>query len=121
MLKLNLALIPFLESSCNLFNKYSKNGKVNLISLHDSYLPFVCDYENINKYPQLGVQFVHRKNEERQKAQFNKLKPKYIYVDNVLHGNSKNIGLSLDYYSKISENFYYKVMYIYNLKNLQAK
>ena len=111
----------FIENSCNLFNKYSMDGKVNLISLHDSYLPFVCDYENTNKYPQLGVQFVHRKNEIRQKEQFDQLKPKYIYVDNILYGNSENIGLSLDYYSKISENFYYKVMYVYNLKEFAGE
>ena len=28
---------------------------------------------------------------------------------------------TLDYYSKISENFYYKVMYIYNLKEFASE
>ena len=34
---------------------------------------------------------------------------------------TKKYRLSLDYYSKISENFYYKVMYIYNLKEFASE
>ena len=50
----------YINDSCRLINKYSKDININMISIHDSYIPFMCNKANA-KYDQLIINMVNPK------------------------------------------------------------
>ena len=71
----------YINDSCRLINKYSKGMYINMISIHDSYIPFMCNKANA-KYDQLIINMV---NPKIKVEVYNYFKNQdIIFVDNIL-------------------------------------
>ena len=71
----------YVNDSCRLINKYSKSMYINMISIHDSYIPFMCNKANA-KYDQLIINMV---NSKIKVEVYNYFKNQdLIFVDNIL-------------------------------------
>ena len=71
----------YINDSCRLINKYSKSMYINMISIHDSYIPFMCNKANA-KYDQLIINMV---NPKIKVEVYNYFKNQdIIFVDNIL-------------------------------------
>ena len=71
----------YINDSCRLINKYSKGMYINMISIHDSYIPFMCNKANA-KYDQLIINMV---NSKIKVEVYNYFKNQdLIFVDNIL-------------------------------------
>ena len=91
----------YIYDSCRIINKYEKNKFVNLISIHDSYLPFLCNKAN-SKYDQLIINMV---NDEIKNNAYSFFKNKeIIFVDNIIDAKDPKI-----YYSSYSNSLDFRI------------
>ena len=84
----------YIHDSCRIIDKYEKNRFINLISIHDSYLPFLCDKAN-SKFDQLIINMVN--DEIKNKAYLFYKNKEIIFVDNMI--DSKNPKIYYESYS----------------------
>ncbi len=78
----------FIIDSCKIMDKYEKGLSVNMISIHDSFLPFFCNKAN-NKYDQLIINMVNDKIKEKAYIYFRD--KKLIFVDNFIDDENSKI------------------------------
>tara|TARA_B100000941_G_scaffold70062_1_gene47490 strand:- start:15089 stop:16783 length:1695 start_codon:yes stop_codon:yes gene_type:complete len=91
----------YIEDSCKLMNKYNKNLSINMISIHDSYLPFLCNKAN-SKYDQLIINMVN--DEIKMDAYSYFINEEIIFVDNFIDNPNQEI-----YYKIYSEALHYRI------------
>ena len=80
----------YINDACNLFEKYSDKKNITMLSLHDSYLPFVCGYSNKNYSMQVGLNLPTKKEERELISYYEKTSVETIFVDNLLLNIEEN-------------------------------
>tara|TARA_Y100000768_G_scaffold388227_1_gene382903 strand:+ start:9114 stop:10808 length:1695 start_codon:yes stop_codon:yes gene_type:complete len=86
----------YIDDACSLFNKYSYNGEVTMLSLHDSYLPFVCGYKSKNYSTQVALNLPTKKEENELIEYFMNNDIEFIFVDKLLLDIDKNSEFDLN-------------------------
>ena len=71
----------YINDSCRLIDKYNKDIKINMISIHDSYIPFLCNKANA-KYDQLIINMVNPKIKADVYNYF--INQELLFVDNII-------------------------------------
>tara|TARA_A100000164_G_C21775143_1_gene708192 strand:- start:270 stop:794 length:525 start_codon:yes stop_codon:yes gene_type:complete len=105
----------YIHDSCRLIKKYEKRKLINLISIHDSYLPFLCDRAN-SKFDQLIINMV---NDSIKNDAYNHfLGKEIIFVDNIIENENSTI-----YHSSYRNalDFRIKIMAVNEARNLFKK
>ena len=105
----------YIHDSCRLIKKYEKRKLINLISIHDSYLPFLCDRAN-SKFDQLIINMV---NDSIKNDAYNHfLGKEIIFVDNIIENENSTI-----YHSSYGNalDFRIKIMAVNEARNLFKK
>ena len=71
----------YIHDSCRIIEKHNKEKLIHLISIHDSYIPFLCNKAN-SKYDQLILNMV---NDDIKYKAYNFFRDKkIIFVDNYI-------------------------------------
>ena len=77
----------YIQDSCRIIDKHNNKKMIHLISIHDSFLPFLCNKANA-KYDQLILNMV---NEDIKNNAYNSFKDKkIIFVDNYIDDIKSN-------------------------------
>jgi hypothetical protein len=110
---MNTTMNPeYINDSCSLINKYNKRTYMNMISIHDSYIPFMCNKANA-KYDQLIINMVNSKIKAEIHNYF--ANQDLIFVDNIFIEQNSEIYYR-DY--KFAEDFKIKMNAIDRAKDL---
>ena len=102
----------YISDSCRLIKKYNKDTYVNMISIHDSFIPFMCDKANA-KYDQLIINMVNPKIKAEIYSYFNN--QDLIFVDNIIMKENSKVYYK-DY--MFAEDFQIKTYAIDQAKDL---
>ena len=102
----------YISDSCRLIKKYNKDTYVNMISIHDSFIPFMCDKANA-KYDQLIINMVNPKIKAEIYSYFNN--QELIFVDNIIMKENSKVYYK-DY--MFAEDFQIKTYAIDQAKDL---
>ena len=102
----------YISDSCRLIKKYNKDTYVNMISIHDSFIPFMCNKANA-KYDQLIINMVNPKIKAEVYNYF--ANQDLIFVDNIIIEPNSEIYYK-DY--KFAEDFQIKMHAIDRAKDL---
>ena len=102
----------YISDSCRLIKKYNKDTYVNMISIHDSYIPFMCNKANA-KYDQLIINMVNPKIKAEIYSYFNN--QDLIFVDNIIMNENSKVYYK-DY--MFAEDFQIKTYAIDQAKDL---
>ncbi len=102
----------YISDSCRLIKKYNKGTYVNMISIHDSYIPFMCNKAN-TKYDQLIINMINPKIKAEIYSYFNNQDT--IFVDNIIMKQNSKVYYN-DY--MFAEDFQIKTYAIDQAKDL---
>ncbi len=101
--------------SCEKFKTYSLNKRVVMISEYDSFLPYVCGFNNKGYYPQLGQSLISTKFHKKAIEFYRTAEFEILFVDKTISENSMDKG-NFGFYSLISDYVFKKINYISQIK-----
>ncbi len=102
----------YINQACNIFKRYSTNKEITMLSLHDSYLPFICGFSHRNFSSQVALNLPTKKEEIGLVNFFKNKEIEIVFVDKFLLDTNNNSAFDLSLIELSGETGRSKIMYI---------